>query len=544
MNYGKNYHPSIFGEVYRSLGDAPYLRWYSQGNIGTAVRWEWKIRELLSRHTIQARSQTVVTATTPGGKVLLLKFNSPTPRQKNAYAQCKRMLLHARISFDEALISDSPTTTNAASYALVLISYADYTEMTAQIGYFNGTLGKPVIIAACGYGWSDYPSQTHVISASADGTQEFLMPNDAVYYTDKAERYCIATLNMTNVTRVIRHSTMENKAHVWIVTGASNNTLFCANYMSSSIGPWILYYIKEWGGLNPLPLAFCAEMDDANIITPGYETSVEGLSDLYDWCKSVDMPMTVGIKTDQLDSEDSRYPVLDATPETAFLRDHQDYFIPIHHDHRYGVWGGAKTNVQLMAMHKERLAVARQYGFAMPLDLWGSVFWPAGAYSDNAISVWRELGIMVARDEGGTDQCVLGADGVTLVSEANRYLLSEPEIMFTNANQFVPYSAKSIADCLSAYNRTLDEYRGLICMKWCMTALGGFSSSDYKAYDSVHTPSMSVIYAHGTNVCQDNPWLMGLQLGDGIRRAFPGTVYYTHLSSVINRSSITRLLGR
>lgn len=506
---------------------------------------ETKIREIMIKHIFKSREQLI--ASNNPKKVLLLGY--PTARldvrSKTAYAQCERMLLHSRIPFDESTLDLTPTINKVTDYSCILIPYALVGDMTAQPSYFDGTLGIPIIVASGGSGWHSYPASTCVSGIQSDGNHLFKLPNGDDFYSEPSERFNIATLtNLEKVDRVIYDPIDVAKAFVWIVTGVSNKTLYCSNYNTSMVGPWVLYYMKLWGDYpNALPLPLCLDLDDANQQTLGFEVDISGLQKLYDWAKSVKALVTTGIKTDQIDSPYNQYPSGTPTEQTSFCLEHQDIFIPIIHDHNFNPMGGTQTKYEIQNNYEARLQIARQYGFAIPYDMWGYLFQPLNVYNDSAIELWKEIGIVATRDTGsGTG--VYASDGTTIISEIDREAMSEPDIVWVNANQFVPAESHSIAETLAIYGFTDSEWRGFVCQKWLQNICGGFSNSLYKDNSRVHQPSFSVIYGHGNNLNGDSPYLEGLKLGDNIRKAFPDTVYYTHPSTVINRSNITKLSGR
>ncbi len=498
------------------------------------------ISRTLNNHTLANRDLSVI-QNPIGKKVLLLKYATMVndSREALAYASCKRMLELSKIPYDEKLISDSPITNNATEYAVVLISFALGTDLEAQPGYIDGTLGVPVIVAAGSYGWttSSIRPYTHA-GASEHGTFLFKLPGGYDYYTSNAERYCNITLTNidSTVTRIIYDPSNAAKAHVWEVQGANNKTLFCANYASTSIGPWILYYIKQWGNFpNALPLPVCVDLDDINQITPALTVDMSNLQDLYDWAKSVGMLITAGIKTDHLTTYwDTDNPTGSPTPETIFARDHQDVFIPIIHDHHYGMWGQTASYETLKSRHESRLEVIRRYGFAVPDDMWGYLYQPSNQYNENAIAYWKNLGIVAWR-EAGAGSGVYSSDGTTVIPEAERIALSSP-MMLVHNNAFTHPNDKSIADSVANLGlATIEEWKGLVCYTWSRSASGGMPTSNYKVSSNVNMPQIGAIVQHGNNCNGDNPVLVGLQLGDGIKKAFPGTCYYTHPSLVAKK---------
>ena len=491
-----------------------------------------KVSSALNQHIYPARYSGVANATNT--KVLLLKYATMTPggRFASGYSACKRILEMAKIPYDEKLVSDSPSTNLASTYSLILVSYAVDTDLALQPEYFDGTLGVPVIVAAGGYGWTGatYHAFTHT-GALSDGTHAYKMPGGYDYYTAKAERYCNSTIYLDDgsVTRIIYDDVDATKCHVWEVQGVSNKTLWCANYMCTSMGPWILYYIKMWGGYdNALPLPICMDMDDINQVTTDFVAEVAGLQDLYDWCKSVGAVITSGIKTDQMlnDFNGSNPAFGPTTEQTAFCLAHQDVFIPIVHDHNYGTWGGTATFETLKTKHLSRLDIIRRFGFAVPDDMWGYVFEPLNQYNENAIAYWKTLGMIACRD-AGAGAGVYSSDGTTAIPEAERISLASP-MFWVNANQFVPQSCNNVAETVAFYATTEAEWYGFACSVWVCNSADGMPSSTYKDNTGVNMPSAGTLQHHGNNVNGDNPLLVGLKLGDGIKKAFPGTCYYTH----------------
>lgn len=511
-----------------------------------AYKTELDIRNTLVKNKAKIREQ--IYPINQSKKVLLLYHGgTPTPRQTAFYLTAREILKSSRIPFDELEHDMMMPPADAANYSLIIAPYIQGTDIyNNPSGLFGGNVGAPVIVFGGGAGWDGRTNRTHVSTVLTNGTHHYKMPGGYDYYTNKSDRFCNATIsNMTDVENIVYDPLDNTKSNMWIVRGATNDTLWMPAYVTHCLIPALLYYIKLWGGYkNALPLPLCYDLDDANISESPYTASVQGLSDLYDWAKPLNILITSGIKTDYIEGPTAkRFPTGLASEQTAFLRDHQDVFIPIVHDHHYGTWGQTNAKATLISQHIERLTVARQYGFAIPDDMYGYLFQPSNEYNENAIAVWKEYGIVAARDSGSA-LGVWSSDGITPIPFADRYSLTKDKILWVNACQYTGFDSASLEDELTSKGYTEEQWKGLAITRTLIALFNGFPVTTHKTFDDItngNYPRASTVYFHGTNVSGDNPMLIGMQLVEGVRKAFPGTFCYTHPSCLINRSETSYL---